>query len=71
MASAFPQTYDEWRRCIVIDCGIDLTDAFIDQRLRALRDPSDAHTAQFAETYGDEYLSQVIEWFEMAQAGSA
>ncbi|MEM8925335.1 MAG: hypothetical protein AAGD35_17670 [Actinomycetota bacterium] len=69
MPLAFPQTFDEWRRCITVDCGIDLTPAFITMRLTALQDRSDAHTAQFAETYGDDYLQQVIEWFELARSG--
>ncbi|MEM9131949.1 MAG: hypothetical protein AAF962_03635 [Actinomycetota bacterium] len=68
MANAFPQTFDEWRRCITVDCGIDLTGAFIDERLRALRDPDDSQTAQFAELYGEGYLEQVIEWFERARS---
>ncbi len=70
MATDFPRTYDQWRQCIVVDCGIELTSAFIDQRLSALRDPADAQTAQFGELYGDRYLAQVIEWFELARSES-
>ena len=68
MADAFAQTYAEWRRCITVDCGIDLTTAFIEERLRALRDPDDSQTAQFAQLYGEGYLEQVIEWFELARS---
>ncbi|MEM7341590.1 MAG: hypothetical protein AAF467_23280 [Actinomycetota bacterium] len=71
MAIGFPETYPEWRRCITIDCGIELTDEFIETRLVALRDPDDSHTAQFAKQYGDGYLQQVIEWFELAQSEAA
>ncbi|MEM7286062.1 MAG: hypothetical protein AAF480_06900 [Actinomycetota bacterium] len=70
MASDYPQSYDEWRRCITVDCGIDLTAAFIEARLQALGNPSDAGTARFIELYGDGYLRQVITWFERAQAES-
>lgn len=70
MADDFPRTYDQWRRCITIDCGIDLTEAFIEGRLRALGDPADSHTAQFVELYGDSYLDQVIAWFERARSES-
>ncbi len=68
MATAFPRTYDEWRRCITVDCGIALTPSFIDERLLALRDPSDANTDQFIEQYGERYLALVIEWFEHARS---
>lgn len=68
MANDFPRSYDEWRRCITVDCGIDLTPSFIEARLRALRDPSDSHTAGFVELYGDGYLDQVIAWFEIVRS---
>ncbi|MEM7272246.1 MAG: hypothetical protein AAF547_04115 [Actinomycetota bacterium] len=68
MATDFPRTYDQWRHCITVDCGIELTADFVDTRLRALRDPADPQTAQFIEIYGEPYLGQVIDWFEQAQS---
>ena len=38
--------------------------------MRALRDPSDAHTAQFTKQYGERYLAQVTDWFEHARSES-
>ncbi len=68
VASDYPQSYDQWRRCITVDCGIDLTDGFIEARLQALGDPTDVGTAKFVELYGDAYLKQVVVWFEPARS---
>lgn len=68
MASDYPRTYPEWRRCITVDCGIELTARYVEGRIAALGNPADRHTAQFAELYGTEYLEQVIRWFQMAAA---
>lgn len=64
--SMIPETYQQWRDCITIRCGIPLTDDFIRSRLKELRDSSNPKTAEFAKMYGREYLNQVIEWFEQA-----
>ncbi|MGQ9928552.1 MAG: hypothetical protein ACUVS4_17005 [Chloroflexaceae bacterium] len=61
-----PTTYAEWRHCITVTCGIELTAAYIAKRLRALRDPSDRMTARFRERYGADHLARVIAWFEQA-----
>lgn len=63
-----PRTYEEWRVCITEKCGIPLTLAFIDERLRALRDPRDAMTARFRALYGERHVAQTIAWFERARA---
>ena len=68
MASDFPRTYDQWRHCITVDCGIDLTASFIEARLKALGDPADAGTARFVELYGESYLDDVVQWFERARS---
>ena len=63
-----PNTYEEWRHCITIKCGIPLTDAYIEERLRALRSPRDAATERFRKLYGQRRLDQTIRWFEQARA---
>lgn len=68
MATDYPRTYDDWHRCITVDCGIELTSDYVSGRLEALRDPSDRHTAQFVDLYGTEYHAQVLRWFETAAA---
>ena len=62
-----PDTYEEWRHCITITCGIPLTDAYIEKRLRALRSPRDAGTARFRKLYGQHRLDRTIRWFEQAR----
>jgi hypothetical protein len=62
-----PQSYDRWRRCITIDCGLALTPAFIDARLAELRDPSAHRTRRFVEHYGEAHRAQVVAWFERAR----
>lgn len=66
-----PQSYEQWRRCITIGCGIALTPEFIAQRLKALHDPSDAHTRKFIERYGRGHHERVCAWFERAASEAA
>ncbi|MFN3386337.1 MAG: hypothetical protein ACK42Y_07085 [Candidatus Thermochlorobacter sp.] len=61
-----PNSYQEWKRCITVDCGIKLTQEYVEQRLRALRDERDEHTIQFMRLYGKAHLNNVINWFERA-----
>ena len=63
-----PDTYEEWRSFITTNCGIRLTDAYIEERLRALRSPRDKATARFRELYGQRQLDLTIRWFEQARA---
>jgi hypothetical protein len=62
-----PSTYEEWKHCITVLCGIPLTPAYIEERLRSLRDPRDMMTARFRELYGQRHLDQIIAWFERAK----
>lgn len=68
MARDYPQTYADWRHCITIDCGIELTEQYISERIEAMNDHSDPHTARFIELYGEAYHAQVVGWFERAAA---
>lgn len=61
-----PRTYDQWRRCITVDCGITLTPDYIEQRLRTLADTDDYATRRFIELYGDDHHRAVVGWFEQA-----
>ncbi len=63
-----PKTYEAWRHCIEVHCGIPLTPAFIEQRLTALRDGNAYQTKRFRETWGDNHLRHVIAWFEQAKS---
>jgi len=63
-----PESYEAWRHCIEVDCGQPLTVAFINQRLAALKNPKDAHTAAFTAKYGPEYLAMITQWLEKASS---
>ncbi len=65
--SVIPQSYKEWRHCIVVDCGLELTPSFIDKRISALKDKSEYHTKQFIRLYGQQYYQQVLGWFMQAR----
>jgi hypothetical protein len=62
-----PDSYEAWRRCITVGCGIALTPAYVGARLTALTDPEEDETRRFAELYGEAHLGRVIGWFERAR----
>ena len=68
MVDTPPETYDDWKECITVYCGIPLTLAYVEQRLAALRDPAEYSTKRFIEIYGEAYLKRVIGWFEQAES---
>ena len=61
------KTYDDWKHCITVLCGIPLEQAYVEQRLAALRDPADYGTQKFVATWGEDHLARVIAWFEQAE----
>ena len=62
-----PQDYDEWYHCITVKCGIELTDSFIDQRIKALESDTDYKTQQFVQLYGQAHYQKVLSWFHQAK----
>ena len=62
-----PETYEEWRHCIEVKCGITITPDFVQRRLLALRDNGDYQTQRFQEMWGEPHLHNVIAWFEQAR----
>lgn len=66
-----PRSYQQWRECITVRCGIPLTAKYIGSRLDELRDASHPKTREFFEKYGQAHLNQVVQWFETAQKGSS
>jgi hypothetical protein len=65
-----PRSYQQWRECITVRCGIALTKTYIASRLVELRDPSHPKTHEFCGKYGQAYLTQIVQWFETAQKES-
>jgi len=62
-----PQSYEEWRHCIIVKCGLELTPDYISERLSALNNNDDYQTKRFIVLYGEHYLQRVIEWFRRAE----
>ena len=50
-----PKTYDEWKYCITVKCGIALTQDYINERLSALSTVNDYSTEKFIEMWGPEH----------------
>ena len=61
------KTYDDWKHCITVLCGIPLTLPYVEQRLAELRDPAAYKTERFVATWGEDHLVRVIGWFEQAE----
>jgi len=65
--SIIPENYEEWRHCIIVDCGLELSPNYISQRISSLKDENDYYTQQFVKLYGRDYLQKVLSWFMKAQ----
>jgi hypothetical protein len=62
-----PDTYAAWRRCIEVDCGLELTPDFIRTRLDSLSCDRDPHTRRFVAQWGEEHRKRVLGWLEKAR----
>ena len=68
--SIIPQNYQQWRHCIIVDCGLELTPDYISERLSALKNDKDQHTQKFVKLYGKQHLANVIGWFTQAESNA-
>lgn len=59
-----PQTFEEWKNCIVNDCKINLTKEFAQARLRVYENAKHPETRKFVELYGEQHLNNVIYWYK-------
>ncbi len=59
-----PQTFEEWKNCIVNDCKINLTKAFTQSRLNVYENKNNSETRKFIELYGEEHLNNIIYWLK-------
>jgi len=62
-----PRDYTSWKAMITTQCGEELSQAFITERLNILKNGSDPYTQKFMELYGETYLKALISWFERAK----
>ena len=61
--SFIPESYEQWRHCIIVECGLKLTADFIEERIKSLQDTSVHYTQQFIKLYGEEHHQKVLGWF--------
>lgn len=59
-----PQTFEQWKNCIVNDCKINLTKDFAQQRLTVYQDKKNNETQKFVSLYGEQHLQNIINWFK-------
>lgn len=59
-------SYDDWKHCITVKCGINLTMNFLNNRLEELQNKKHPKTIQFAKCYGDEHVKTIINHLERA-----
>ena len=62
-----PQTFEQWRNCIVKDCKINLTKGFVQQRLTIYQDKLNQETKKFISLYGEQHYSNIINWLKKMQ----
>ena len=65
--AVIPETYQAWRHCIEVDCGIPLTSSFIDARIDVLSRSRNEETERFAALYGAAHHVRVLDWFRQAR----
>lgn len=59
-----PQTFEQWKQCIVKDCRINLTKEFAEQRLSVYRNAKNPETHRFVALYGEQHLNNIIYWLK-------
>jgi len=60
-----PQTYEEWKNCIVHDCKIKLTKDFAQQRLAVYQNRANPETRKFISLYGEQHLQNITHWLTL------
>ncbi|MBM3165591.1 MAG: hypothetical protein FJZ80_09055 [Bacteroidetes bacterium] len=59
-----PLTFEQWKHCIAIDCGIPLSKAFIQERLQVYQNKQNPETKKFTLLYGEQHLNNIIPWLQ-------
>jgi hypothetical protein len=66
MAITSLRTYEDWRHCIEVACGIKLTPQYVATRIAELSDLDHYGTQRFIEAWGEAHRVQVLAWFQEA-----
>ncbi len=64
------QSYEEWRYCIEVKCGVPLTQTFVRSRIEELNDAENKHTKEFVKLYGEPYKNKILEWLNQSMQTS-
>lgn len=64
--SFVPTSYEDWKHCITVKCGIPLTPAYVAERLAALNNQTDYQTERFIDRWGTAHHARTVAWFEQA-----
>ncbi|HMO31728.1 MAG TPA: hypothetical protein PKE07_01900 [Lacibacter sp.] len=59
-------SFEDWKFCIEKKCGIELSAAFVEQRLSVLRNENSSYTREFIRLYGNDHYLNIVGWFEFA-----
>jgi len=62
-----PTDYEQWKHCVVEECGIPLTVSFIDARIAAMKDAKNEYTRQFLTCYGKHHYENTMRWLAQAK----
>jgi hypothetical protein len=59
-----PQTFSDWKNCIVNDCKVNLSKYFAEKRLAVYQDKRNTETLKFISLYGEHHLNNIIQWLQ-------
>lgn len=59
-----PQTFEQWKICLVKDCKIHLTREFAKSRLLVYSDNNLPETQNFIRLYGLQHHQNIIGWYK-------
>ncbi|AMJ88474.1 MULTISPECIES: hypothetical protein [Alteromonas] len=62
-----PLSYEQWKHCIIVECGIPLTATFVDERIAAMSDVKNEYTRQFLICYGKNHYENTLRWLTQAK----
>jgi len=65
-----PETFEQWKTCLVHDCKIPLTAEFARTRLAVYQDFNKSETKTFIRLYGSQHHQNIIGWFTKIVEGS-
>lgn len=59
-----PDTFEQWKNCIINDCKINLTKEFAEKRLAVYQEKQNPETHKFISLYGEQHLNNIINWLK-------